>query len=49
MYKEINKSVLLNSVVLILTLISINEINSAGELVYKSIYNVNHGAMIYSP
>lgn len=48
MYKEINKSVLLNSVVLILTLTSISKINAGSEPVYKSIYNVNHGALIYS-
>ncbi|EKN3595634.1 hypothetical protein [Yersinia enterocolitica] len=48
MYKEINKSGLLNSAILILTLISTNEIIAANEPVYKSIYNVNHGALIYS-
>ena len=48
MYKGINKSSLLNLVAFILALTSTNEIIAANESVYKSIYNVNHGALIYS-
>lgn len=48
MYKGINKFDLLSSMIFILTLISISGTNAAREPVYKSIYNVNHGALIYS-
>ncbi|MBS0057053.1 hypothetical protein [Yersinia sp. Marseille-Q3913] len=48
MSKELNRFILTKNIVFISTLFLMNHAKASDDTIYKSIYNVNHGALIYS-